>query len=602
MQFKNPGFSSILSSLIAIFLCSLLLACGAEPTPQVTPTASLNPGPTRTARAENAVIAPKQTPNLADPLIADRLARQQAALQLTPPVLTLTEGLDENQKLAQELAIQDAQLQNFMYAPGTKQALRSEIFGIYPLRESDFTPKTNGCRQSSCYRVELYSYAYNFMLATIVDVKNRKVLATTQQIGSQPDIPEHLKKLAVQIATTAPVVEQVLGYKPTSEQALMANTKTALNRTTCERSLHLCVAPTFVYGDEALWAIVDLTDLTLVGTQWTQVGQSSQLPVSEKNLQDMLVTKQFCEKTTPVSRNGWQMDYILTSSDGLRLANVSFNNRPIIRNVKLVDWHVSYSQRQGFGYSDAVGCPVFSQAAVVAVGGPKTEALGDNGFVLIQDFWSVGWPAPCNYYYQQRYEFYNDGRFRVSVASLGRGCGNSGTYRPVTRIAWAGTNSFAEWDGTAWQPWATEKWQAQTPQTSYTPQNYQYRIRDGQGQGYYLEPGKGQFGDGGRGDNAFVYVTRHHPDKDEGESDLTTIGPCCNTDYRQGPEKFIEPNPEPITDTELVVWYVAQLKNDDTPGHEYCWAQSVVEKGLLKINQFPCYSGPMFTPIKPGQD
>jgi hypothetical protein len=112
-----------------------------------------------------------------------------------------------------------------------------------------------------------------------------------------------------------------------------------------------------------------------------------------------------------------------------------------------------------------------------------------------------------------------------------------------------------------------------------------------------MEPGKGQFGDGGRGDNAYVYTTLNKPDVDEGESDMATIGPCCNTDYHQGPEKFIEPNPENIQNKKLVVWYVAQLKNDDTKGREYCWAESVLENGVYKTKIYPCFCGPMFIPV-----
>ena len=334
------------------------------------------------------------------------------------------------------------------------------------------------------------------------DSQTKQVLSINTLPDAQPDIPDSLKTLATHIATTSPQVAQALGYKPQDAQALMASTKTSLNNTRCERSQHLCVAPTFVQGDQALWAIVDLTDLSLVGVQWTTVGQSQQLPVSEKNLQDRIITQQYCEHTTPLNQSGWQMNYILTSSDGLRISEVTFNGKAVLRDAKLVDWHVSYSQKAGFGYSDAVGCPVFSQAAVVAVGGPQVQPITQNnsdvGFALTQDFWSIDWPSPCNYYYRQRYEFYNDGRFRVGVASVGRGCGNDGTYRPVTRIALAGDhNSIAEWSGSDWQNWTTEKWQLQTAQTPYTPEGYQYRVTDDSGQGYYVEPGQGQFGDGG---------------------------------------------------------------------------------------------------------
>jgi hypothetical protein len=107
----------------------------------------------------------------------------------------------------------------------------------------------------------------------------------------------------------------------------------------------------------------------------------------------------------------------------------------------------------------------------------------------------------------------------------------------------------------------------------------------------------GQLDSLSRGDHAYLYVTKHHPNKDEGDGNLPTIGPCCNTDYQQGPEKFIDPNPEPILNTELVLWYVSQLKNDDTPGKQYCWAESVVENGVYVAKTYPCYSGPMFVPI-----
>ena len=51
----------------------------------------------------------------------------------------------------------------------------------------------------------------------------------------------------------------------------------------------------------------------------------------------------------------------------------------------------------------------------------------------------------------------------------------------------------------------------------------------------------------------------------------------------------------------MVFWYVAQIKNDDTPGNEYCWAQSTVVDGLYRVNEYPCVAGPMFVPITTGQ-
>jgi hypothetical protein len=263
---------------------------------------------------------------------------------------------------------------------------------------------------------------------------------------------------------------------------------------------------------------------------------------------------------------------------------------------------VSYSGTDGFGYSDAVGCPYFSQSAVIAFEPPKVLQLKDEsnnitGFVLEQVFRSELWPTPCNYNYRQRYEFYNDGRFRVSAASIGRGCGNDGTYRPVFRIAFAaGQSNFAEWDGSNWSNWTTEKWQLQNATTRYTSEGYQYQLTANNGNNYFVQPGNGNFKDGGRGDNAYIYITQNKPEIDEGEADLITIGPCCNTDYRQGPEKFIEPVADNIENKKLVMWYVAQLKNDDSKGREYCWAESVLENGVYVTKSYPCFCGPMFIP------
>ncbi|HMS41037.1 MAG TPA: hypothetical protein PKE69_12480 [Pyrinomonadaceae bacterium] len=529
-----------------------------------------------------------------DSLIKARIEKIQNSLKQNPPILLL-EGLDERQSAAQNLAIKDERFLRETRDKTSNESLLNEIFGVYPLRESDFIQQTQTCRQSKCFRVEMYNFALNLTTNAVVDTNQQKVLVVTRVPSSQPDITAHLTEIAKHIATNANEVKIALGGS--AENPLMANTKTSLNRTKCERSNHLCVAPTFVSGEKALWAIVDLTDLNLVGIRWTQVGSTGQA-VTQKTLQNSVLTAKYCEQNNAVEKNGWKLNYMLTNSDGLKISEVSFNGKPILTSAKLVDWHVSYSNSEGFGYSDAVGCPYFSQAAVVAAVEPKVSDIKD-GFSLTQKYYSDGYPTPCNYSYEQRYDFYSDGRFRVVVASLGRGCGNDGTYRPVTRIAFAeAQNNFAEWSGNDWKNWQTEAWQNQKSETTYTKENFQYKIANSSNQGFYVEANRGQFGDKGRGDNAFVYVTKSFPDRDEGESDLVTIASCCNTDYKQGPEKFIEPQPEPINNSPLVVWYVPQLKNDSEKGKEYCWAESVVENGIYKVKEYPCYSGAMFVPIR----
>ncbi len=586
-----------LFSFISIALIILLYSCNSNPVP---------------ASANNiydedvlrSVISDADSLKTYD-FVIERVEKIKKALQSDSPVLLCSDSLNGNQQLAQTIALRDSIFTKNIRNPKNNVPYRTEIFGVYPARESDLSNVRGNYNLKDIYRVEMYNYPLNLTTVAIVDIQQKKLLTTFTQEQTQPDIPLYLKDLALKIAINSPEVLQAYGIRPNEKDALMASTKTSLNRTRCERSRHLCVAPTFVKDGKALWAIVDLTDYKLVGVRWTNTGTTGPVsPITERKLQDDKITACFCEKETALEKDGWKMNYMLTSSDGLRIAGVSFNGKPILQSAKLVDWHVSYSGTDGFGYSDAVGCPYFSQAAVIAFEPPKILQIKDDadnftGFALEQVFKSELWPAPCNYNYRQRFEFYKDGRFRIAAASIGRGCGNDGTYRPVFRIAFAAEqNNFAEWNGIDWSNWQHEKWQSQNATTTYSEKKFQYRLADNTGGGFLMQPGNGQFGDAGRGDNAYVYITQNKPAVDEGESDLVTIGPCCNTDYQQGPEKFIEPSPDNIQNKKLVVWYVAQLKNDDSMGREYCWAESVLENGVYVTKGYPCFAGPMFIPIK----
>lgn len=532
------------------------------------------------------------------PLMVDRIKKIKEVLQQKIPIITL-DSLNVEAKLAQQIAITDSKFCENLFDKNTHQAYRNEVFNVYEAR-----PQEVSNTQGKIYKVELYNYALNLTTTALVNVTSKSIVNVTTLAQTQPDIPTHLKNIALQIAINNNEVIKALGYKPEEKQALMANTKTALNNTKCERSLHLCVAPTFTKDGKALWAIVDLTDYKIVGIRWTNTGSSeAETRIGERKLKFEKIMECYCKKVTHLEKYNWKLNYVITTSDGMRISEVMYNNKQIVNNAKIVDWHVGYSNTDGFGYSDAVGCPEFSQAAVVAVSDPRISDIVQDGktigFALEQNFSSEQWPKPCNYNYLQRFEFYNDGKFRVAGASLGRGCGNNGTYRPVFRIAFTGNkNNFSEWQNNNWTTWNKEQWKVQSPTTTYTTEGYQYKIYNEQGEGYFVEPNRGQFNDGSRGDNAYMYVTKQHYDKDEGEKDLVTIGPCCNTDYKQGPEKFIEPQPESIENTDIVVWYVPQMKNDDTKGKEYCWAESYLENGVYKTKVYPCMGGAMFVPIK----
>lgn len=554
--------------------------------------------------AENSVLFPMDSAAQI-PIVAEMISDVKQSLQTKQPVVLCKDSLNSLQQKAEKIALTDSSFTQFFFDPYSKQPYRNEIFGVYPARESDLTGYKGSYNLNSTYRIEMYNYALDNTSIALVDIQQEKVLLSYYLKATQPDLSKYLTHLATSIAIESPEVQEALGIKPNEKEALMAATKTSLNRSKCERSRHLCVAPTFVKGDKALWAIVDLTDLRLVGIRWTQVGTPGKPApmMTERRLQDDKITSCFCEVEQSLKKDNWDMKYMLTSSDGLRISDVTFNGKKILRSAKLVDWHVSYSGTDGFGYSDAVGCPYFSQAAVIAWEAPKVADLVDDknqkiGFVLEQTFRSEGWPTPCNYNYKQRYEFYNDGRFRVACASIGRGCGNNGTYRPVFRIAFAADQSnFYQWSNNKWDQWNKEKWNEQNSLSTYSPDGFLYKISSLQ-YNYGIIPGHGQFNDGGRGDFSFLYVTKNIMGKEEGENDLPTIGPCCNNDYRQGPEKFIEPQPDDIQNASLVVWYVAQLRNDDRKGYEYCWAENTLENGVWKTRVYPCFAGPMFVPVK----
>ncbi|HRE26138.1 MAG TPA: hypothetical protein PK954_05870, partial [Anaerolineales bacterium] len=124
------------------------------------------------------------------------------ALALPVPILTLDDGLTHEQQEAQRLAVADPRFQRDLFDTQSGAPLRSEIFGIYPWRESDLTDSTAGCLNgpARCYRVEMYNYAYNAATLATVDVVGGAVLAVQYLPDTQPDIPNYLVRLAVEIA------------------------------------------------------------------------------------------------------------------------------------------------------------------------------------------------------------------------------------------------------------------------------------------------------------------------------------------------------------------------------------------------------------------
>jgi hypothetical protein len=477
-------------------------------------------------------------------------------------------------------------------------SLRNELFGVYTPKLGDVPDKLRtACNETNCKRLEIFNFATNTSFYVLADKNKKEIIDVTNFINFQPEVPPHLRDLAVLISSNDPKVTEFVGFKLKGDDALMTGTKTGLNKSVCERSKHLCVTPTYVMPYKmAIWGIVDLTDINLVALRWTNlVTDGNNLPdphTSEKKVSNEVIDKKYCQKTNKFEQGDWKFDYTLTSSDGMNIENVTYKGKEIIKSTKLVDWHVSYSKDDGFGYSDAIGCPVYSQAAVVAASEPKIKQK--DGYVEFhQEYWSEGWPRPCNYYYEQALRLYDNGAFRPVATSIGRGCGVDGTYRPVTRIELGkDLNAISKFDGTNFVP-VTQEDQFEQPKMAKNSNGQSFKA----GQFGVTLAEKSATDLTERGDSAFVYFSNNNNKTNEGAGDMPTIGNCCNTDLDQGPNKFI--NNEKLEDTGTVMWYVPQLKNDGGKGTEFCWADTKLkpEGGTFEIIEYPCNSGPLFTPI-----
>jgi hypothetical protein len=549
-------------------------------------------------------------------------------------VLPLQEHeLDDNAKKAQEILLKDPK-----FLEDTKQGktfLHNDMMRILPAIVSSLDENARkSCQEHSCYQAEKYNFVTNTTTRAIVDVEVLKVLSVERYPGMQPDISLRLTYIAQAIALNAPEVKKELGFTPAKKDITMANVRGTMKESPCENTDHLCVAPTFTdhQKEQALWAVVDLTELKLAAAKWAGLGKTTTPAcISERSLQNRYIMKNFCQKESFLEKNGWKITYRLTGSDGLEIRDVSFKGEKVLTSAKIVDWHVSYQQKGGekldtstetyiegrrvefvrgedgnflFGYNDAMGCPLFSTSVVLAFNGPQIRELkSGDGFMLTQDFRNPKWPMACNYRYENRFEFYDDGSFRVVAVNKGRGCGDNAIYRPVMRIDMAldEKENFYSHDGDwkLWEKESSEQVPAPVGRGVLSPTNnrYPYKIVSATKptSGYYIEPNHGQFGDHSRGDHAALFVTKFNPQ--EGDKDLLTLGSCCDLSD-DGVERYLK-EPESISGTDIVLWYVPRIRNDAREGQEYCWADTVIgTDGNLQVKVWPCTVGPKFVPIK----
>ncbi|MCB8944289.1 MAG: PKD domain-containing protein [Ardenticatenaceae bacterium] len=498
--------------------------------------------------------------------------------------MPISDELTPEQILAQDLALANAEVQRYTFGR------RSEVFGVHQILADEYTKKSSACATADCRQVEIYNFDDNAAITAIVNVDTSEVLDVLYLPHMHPGINKRLNDLALEIALNAPEVIEILGYQP--EAADMAPVEANSLGTSCDLG-HLCAAPTFELGDRVLWAIVDLTDEKLAGIDWTNIDPTGS---------STYFAPDGCPISGNVNRDGWTLDYAVTGNDGLRVYNIAYNGTDVATSIKTVEWHADYGSS---GYVDATGCSPSGGFPIYPYGDAQVLDLLDDqnnviGFEVVQDFRMGNWGNSCNYRYEQRMRFYNDGRFRPVSGAYGKGCGTNALYRPVTRIDIAvsgdANDSFARWDGAQWADVTTENYFVPYTETGHGPHEidangYSWRVSDSvAGVGYYMVQDVGQYdGDNGHGDDPFVYAVLHHTN--EGDTDLGAIGSCCNDNHQQGPHTFI--NGENIQDVNLVLWYVPQSLTDASSPDYYCWTL----QGEPNPVTYPCFSGPMFVPF-----
>ncbi|WP_420629588.1 hypothetical protein [Candidatus Leptofilum sp.] len=516
--------------------------------------------------------------------------------------LPLETAITSEQQTAQVLALADARVKELT------NGQRSEVFGVRRMGQQ-FTENSAACETAVCYQVEIYSFDENFTVTAVVDTDAGIVRDVLHQPNMQPGINQRLANRALQLALNDPGVIEALGFQP--DEADMAPVAAGLRGSTCDQG-HLCAGPTFRVGNRILWAIVDLTTETVTALRWTNVSDDGSFIPYEPD-------GSFCPAPGTANRDGWSLSYETTGTDGLRIYDVTYQGRDVLTSASLPEWHVDYNGEYTFpGFFDVTGCGGSGGGfPIPPFGETEVRDLLDGskviGFEVVQDFRMSAWGAACNYRYGQRYQFFADGRFRVVVGAYGRGCGDDvqweqPVYRPVIRIDIAvngdTSDSFAIWDGTQWSFQNSETYRTPYDSPGFGPHqltadNEAWLLVDGSGHGYIIEPGLGQFNDGGIDDIPFVYITQHKPE--EGDTDLPIFSPpgpsyCCNDDHLQGPDIFV--NDEPIGDN-IVFWYVPQSATDRVPAAEdgdgfFCWTVN----GEPTPETYPCFAGPMFHPFE----
>ncbi len=558
-----------------------------------------------------------------------------SSAQRAVPVSIESALLSAEEQMAQTLALESRSLQR------SAMGSHTEVFQVTRLVQ--FRPKQQElCADAVCYQVDIYDYDAHTTTTLIVELNSNQVLDSWQNANSQPIFNRTVATRAEDLLINNADLTAALGRPAVrNEIALMDGQHGDVAG--CADG-DLCLTTVFVVDSGMVWATVNMRTNAVADIWWTarstdgaDTGKiAQQAPQQAANARE-----NYCGNTYFHSEGGWGVNYELSRSDGLHAYSITYNNQPVVDSIRLAEWHVDYTVqdddplRQGFIDYNTCGTPLGTGFPIGPFGEPQIVpivVLSETvGFEIRQDYRQPRWGRTCKYRYEQRYQFFNDGRWRVVGTSLGRGCGDAllkeAIYRPVMRIDLAPSatgEQFAHWDeGNGWVDQPTEAWYGPgqtvtTTEIATNAQGYGFRIINQQ-RGFYIEPGKGQFDDAGTGDDGWLYVTKYKTS--EGAADMSSLSGCCATTYQQGPHNFVDD--EAISGENVVIWYVtdqdtttsfgASLPDEDRPDHiadaAYCWTDFLLDENDdlvtdendfgIPVEEFPCLSGPMFVPIQP---
>ncbi len=469
-------------------------------------------------------------------------------------------------------------------------AADAEIFQSVPLHRYQMEGK-DVCASGVCEQVYIYDFAHNATIVAVV--ADGQLLDALRIENATPAFNERVERLAQKMIAESAMVQEAVGEIEESTEIVIMQ----MQHPSC-LSDHLCVATTLLADGGSVWVLVDVTEEQIIDLWWGDVaadGEQAADVVREEPFFD-------CAPHS-LERDGWHLEYRITPSDGFAVADVYYGSKQVVSDVRLVQWEANYVNDGNYAYTDYAGCGAQGPGhgfPIDPVGRTKIESVR-GGFAIKQDFQMSLWGEFCNYRYEQTYEFYRDGRWRVISTPFGRGCGDGrykeATYRPIFRIEFAldgtGNDFFQSWDGNDWQQHDSEAYFL--PDTHVNSDKHAFRISDNNGMAYTMEMGQGQFVDGGKNDDAYTYLTRYKAE--EGAADMPTIGTCCHQNYEQPPFEFVDG--ENTAGEHLVIWYVPQALTvtkfaveQGVANEPYCWTESTLE-------YYPCPMGPMFHPVQP---